>query len=538
MCGGFVGDILDGVGDLIEGVADVVGDVVEGVVDVVEDIGSGIDDFVNDVIPGGWAGVAGGALLAVGIYNPTLFGLAEAGALTTEAITAAGIDAAALAEGVATIAPEVLAATEVAVTSGVAPEIIAMATSTGDGIAALNAAMGWTTADIGYLTSIGAPEALIATAVTNNAAIAAAEAAAAEATTTAVTDGATTAVTDGATTTVTDGATTAATDGSTTQIFDDGSSLTTNADGTITSVGTDGATQTTQIFDDGSTITTNSDGTITSVGTDGSIKTTQIFDDGSSLTTNSDGTVTSVGTDGVVNTTGGGVPVVDAVSVPGAGAGTPDPTLGTALGNLGSAVVDSLGPLGTAALLGGGAIATGLINSPGTAAGTNYAGSTPYEWGQATPLVSPGLNPGYIGMAASQPFYKTTNPTDAQFYWGAHNPVNTPADLDKYNNLPNAPATPWGAGPTAVGGQAQVNVPNFVNQYVNNPAWANVNAGAGAGYMPPAQSAVAPVAPAAPTMQPAVMPQMSQAEIALAARTSGAPTAQLTTGPAVPVMVP
>jgi hypothetical protein len=266
------------------------------------------------------------------------------------------------------------------------------------------------------------------------------------------------------------------------------------------------------------------------VGTDGSIKTTQIFDDGSSLTTNSDGTVTSVGTDGVVNTTGGGVPVVDAVSVPGAGAGTPDPTLGTALGNLGSAVVDSLGPLGTAALLGGGAIATGLINSPGTAAGTNYAGSTPYEWGQATPLVSPGLNPGYIGMAASQPFYKTTNPTDAQFYWGAHNPVNTPADLDKYNNLPNAPATPWGAGPTAVGGQAQVNVPNFVNQYITNPAYAGVNSGTAPGYMAPAQSAVAPNALS--------LPGPSMADQALAARTSGAPTAQLTAGPAVPVMVP
>jgi len=496
MCGGFVGDILDSVGDAIEDIGDFVGDVVEGAVDIVKDIGSGIDDFVNDVIPGGWLGVAGGALLAVGIYNPTLFGLAEAGALTTEAITAAGIDAAALAEGVAAIAPEVLAATEVAVSSGIAPEIIAMANATLDPIAALNAAQGWTIADTAYLASIGAAPELIAAAEVNNAALAA------EGATAGATEGAATGTTEG-------GATTGAADGSTTQIFDDGSTLTTNADGSITSVGTDGATQTTQIFDDGSTLTTGADGNVV----------------GSTEATN-------LGTPaGTTPPTDGLPPVEDAVAVPGAGAGTPDPTLGTALQNYAGAVYDSLGPLGTAGLLGGGAALLGGAFS-GTEAGSGYAGASPYEWGTAQPLVNPGLNPGYLGYAASMPDYQSTNPTDAQYYWGVNAPVTTQEQLANYNKLPDfAPATPWGAGKTAVGGQAAFDPTQFVNQYITNPAYAGVNNAAGPGYTPPA-GAVAPTASYG--VAPAVMPPMSMAQQAIAARTSGAPAGLSLPGPVVP----
>ena len=115
MCGGFIGDVLDGIGDAVEGVVD-------GISDVLADV----DDFVNDVIPGGWLGVGAGALLAVGIYNPTLLGLAEEGALTAEALAAEGIDAAALAGEVAAVAPETAAAAEAALATGaVTPEAIA-----------------------------------------------------------------------------------------------------------------------------------------------------------------------------------------------------------------------------------------------------------------------------------------------------------------------------------------------------------------------------------------------------------------------------
>ena len=66
---------------------------------------SGVNNFVKSTIPGGWAGVAAGALLAVGITNPELLGLADSGTLTPEALTSAGVDPAevstALQNGVA-----------------------------------------------------------------------------------------------------------------------------------------------------------------------------------------------------------------------------------------------------------------------------------------------------------------------------------------------------------------------------------------------------------------------------------------------------
>ena len=47
----------------------------------------------------------------------------------------------------------------------------------------------------------------------------------------------------------------------------------------------------------------------------------------------------------------------------------------------------------------------------------------PTQWGSLPALVNPGMNPGYIGAIASQPTYKTTNPTQAQYSWGVKPPV-------------------------------------------------------------------------------------------------------------------
>jgi hypothetical protein len=460
----FIEDALEDIGDFVSDTVDYVFH--GGLEDDVKEIGRDIDDFVNDVIPGGWAGVAGGALLAIGIYNPQLLGLAEAGTLTGEAVAAAGLDAGAIAADIAALAPEALVATEAAVASGVAPEIIAMANATLDPIAALNAAQGFTIADTAYLASIGAPEALIATATANNAALAAA--------------GETAAV-GGA-----EAGTTTAADGTTTQIFDDGSTLTTAADGTVTStpatdVGTTGGTG----------------------GTGGN--TTQTFDDGSTLTTDASGNVVSA-----TDTAGKAVvPVVDAVAVPGAGAGTPDPTLGQSLKNYAGAVYDTLGPLGTAGLVAG----AGSLLTPNLS-GPIGSGTANYEWGTGTPLVNPGLNPGFIGYPASTPDYETTSPTQSQYYWGVRPPVTTEAELANFNQLPaNAPVTPFGLANSAVGGTAQMNVPDFVSQYITNPAYAGVMSGTAPGY-------TAPVAP-----NELSLPGPSMAQQAMAART---------TGPAVP----
>jgi hypothetical protein len=51
-----------------------------------------LDKAVGNTIPGGWATVGGAALMAAGIYDPTLLGMADAGTLTPEAMANAGVD--------------------------------------------------------------------------------------------------------------------------------------------------------------------------------------------------------------------------------------------------------------------------------------------------------------------------------------------------------------------------------------------------------------------------------------------------------------
>ena len=63
------------------------------------------------------------------------------------------------------------------------------------------------------------------------------------------------------------------------------------------------------------------------------------------------------------------------------------------------------------------------------------------NWSTLPDLELPGLNPGFI---QAQPFYQTTSPVQSQYYWGNHPYIKTMADLPNYNNIPNAPAQPWG----------------------------------------------------------------------------------------------
>jgi hypothetical protein len=64
-------------------------------------------------------------------------------------------------------------------------------------------------------------------------------------------------------------------------------------------------------------------------------------------------------------------------------------------------------------------------------------------------LVNPGLNPGYLVTAVNPPMYQTTNPYQSQYYWGQHPYMQSQADLPYYNDVPEAPAVPFGlqAGP-------------------------------------------------------------------------------------------
>jgi hypothetical protein len=87
MCGGssVVDDIISGASDLVSGAGDAL---------------ASIDSAVNSGIPGGWGAVGGAALMAAGIYDPTLLSLADSGTLTEEAISSAGFDPASAAQSI------------------------------------------------------------------------------------------------------------------------------------------------------------------------------------------------------------------------------------------------------------------------------------------------------------------------------------------------------------------------------------------------------------------------------------------------------
>ena len=55
------------------------------------------------------------------------------------------------------------------------------------------------------------------------------------------------------------------------------------------------------------------------------------------------------------------------------------------------------------------------------------------------------MNPGFITDVPS--FYQTTNPAQSQFYYGQH-PYQPGKTFDKtlYNQIPNAPVSPFGLG--------------------------------------------------------------------------------------------
>jgi len=120
-----------------------------------------------------------------------------------------------------------------------------------------------------------------------------------------------------------------------------------------------------------------------------------------------------------------------------AGAGLPGGTEGIAppAVDLGSTLGASIGSGVGAGLAGG------LVSSDGSTVTPVNPSLGPMTWSTLPDLPLPGLNPGFI---QAQPFYQTTSPVQAQYYWGNHPYMKTAADLPNYNNIPNAPAQPWG----------------------------------------------------------------------------------------------
>jgi len=91
-------------------------------------------------------------------------------------------------------------------------------------------------------------------------------------------------------------------------------------------------------------------------------------------------------------------------------------------------------------------------------------------------------------LDTAQPFYKTTNDVQAQYYWGNHPYVETPADLANWNNIPYAPTTPWGL--------QQAQAPFDVNTYIRQTMTPQQQA-ALAGSAPQYYAPIAPVSPVA-----------------------------------------
>lgn len=87
--GGFISDIGNSISNAVSDVGSALASIDPGPA-----IGSGlasVDSAVNNAIPGGWATIGGAALLAAGITDPTLLGLADSGELTPAALSESGV---------------------------------------------------------------------------------------------------------------------------------------------------------------------------------------------------------------------------------------------------------------------------------------------------------------------------------------------------------------------------------------------------------------------------------------------------------------
>lgn len=74
------------------------------------------------------------------------------------------------------------------------------------------------------------------------------------------------------------------------------------------------------------------------------------------------------------------------------------------------------------------------------------SGSYKLNWGQGTALGQGGMNPGWLMGGAVQPYYQTTDPTQAQYYWGQHPYIPTKEQIGLWNQPQGAPAIPFGSG--------------------------------------------------------------------------------------------
>jgi hypothetical protein len=111
-----------------------------------------------------------------------------------------------------------------------------------------------------------------------------------------------------------------------------------------------------------------------------------------------------------------------------------------------------------------GAVITNVSNMPTTPT-TTGKGYT-LNWGTPPTINLPGVNPGTYAQAV-KPYYTNVTEIQPQYYWGKHPYAATEADLANYNNIPGAPAQPFGAQFSAVGGNRRMDVNQFIQDYLD-----------------------------------------------------------------------
>jgi hypothetical protein len=143
--------------------------------------------------------------------------------------------------------------------------------------------------------------------------------------------------------------------------------------------------------------------------------------------------------------------------------------------------------------------------TPGAPPKKEYGPIPPVNWGSAATLVNPGQNPGWFTGDFPTPAYQTTNPYQAQFYWGQQPYVGPNQPRETYNQIPAAAGT-QGFGLQAGPGQYDLaQLLNQINQTALDPNFVGYSQYPTAGYTPPtymppaASGPVMPVPPVAYT---------------------------------------
>lgn len=443
MCGGFVGDVIDTVSNVVGDAVDAVGNVVENIIEdplpAIVDIG-----LIAVGVPPVFAGAIGGAVGAAEHGGDILQGALVGGATgyVGGAAGEAALNAGWSMAGTGAAMGAAQGATGAVLTGGDLEQGILGGAIIGGAIGYVTAPDGSTTVtyDDGSTLRTNPDGTVTATPATDMAApvidkstyspdaIKEANAAGKDVTVINPEGGTTTYQADGSVQiTNKDGSVyTKASDGT-------GAWKTPDTAGTPDAFGgtTDANGNTTYRYDDGSTMTVHADGTYSSTpATDlGIIQAgnEQIFDDGSRLIDNGDGTYTAYDSEGNLYE-------------PGSNPNLPkDPTAGTFGGSKGiSWTLPAVKGLPLVPVLPYSKPGTG--GKPGGTIGGAVSNPT---WGAAQRLnTDQGLNPGWI---TEVPFYDTTDPSQAKYYWGA-SPFQAGdtfnAQLAKTNL--NAPATPWG----------------------------------------------------------------------------------------------